>query len=321
MQSIFSAILAALLLVVPSAAEAQSKPYKVGLVSHVQSGPALDLLSQGVAVFREELHRSGYVEGQNFALLSRFTGDSGVRELLQSDVDILVAVWSPMALAAKRATNRVPIVAVGPRDPVEQGLIQTLARPGGNLTGVASSVSGGFLGIKRLEILKELAPRVSRVAYLTNLAFPGTQPFLVAIEAASSKLGLTVQSFDVRSEADMSQAFTDMIRGGLGAVVVAAEIPVTPRAIAFAAKHRLPVVYVFRQAVEEGGLVAYDVDRLELFRRGAWFVDRILKGAKPADLPFEQPTRFELVINLKTAKALGLIVPPSLLVRATEVIQ
>ena len=320
MRSGFLSILSALLLVAPCAA--QPKLSKVGLVSHVPGGPGRSMTGDGVETFRQELGRLGYVEGQNLMLQSRFDGEIGLRELLQANVDVLVALYSPMALAAKRSTTSIPIVAVGTRDPVEQGLVQSLARPGANVTGIAVGPAGGGVApIKRLEILQEIAPRVSRVAYLTNLAFPGAQPFVPVIVRAAPKLGLMVQPFDVRSEPDIDKAFTDLLGGGFGGVVVAAEIPRRGRIIALAAKHRLPVVYTLRWDVTDGGLVAYDIDRLELFRRAAHLVDRILKGTKPADLPFEQPTRFELVINLKTAKTLGLIVPPSLMVRATEIIE
>ena len=316
-------ILVAVVLMPSGATTAQPKPYKVGLASHVTEGSGGKLLMEGVGIFRQELQRLGYVEGQNLTVDVRTDADTGVRELLRTNPDVLVAAWSPSSLAAKRATNTVPIVAVGPRDPVEQGLIQSFARPGGNVTGISSTVSAerGAGGVKRLEILKEIVPRGSRVAYLTNLGFPGAEPFVAVIERAAPRLGLLVQVFDARSETDVDKAFTEMVRRRFGGVLLGAELGMASRIIAVAAKHRLPVVYTLRQAVDEGGLVSYDVDRRELFRRAAYFVDRILKGAKPADLPFEQPTKFELVINLKTAKALGLTVPPSLLVRATEVIQ
>jgi ABC-type uncharacterized transport system substrate-binding protein len=318
----FLGTVGASLLTGPLVAEAQAKTYKVGLVSNPPSGPTVKLQTDGVDIFRQECQRLGYLEGQNLTLQVRLDGETGVRELLQSNIDVLVALWSPTALAAKRATTSVPIVAVGPRDPVEQGLIKSLPRPGGNVTGISSTVSEerGGGSVKRLEILKEMVPRVSRVAYLTDLGFPGTAPFVPVIERAASRVGLAIQTFDVRGASDIDKAFREMARGGVDGILVAGEVNKS-RIITLAAKHRIPAVYTLRQNVEEGGLVAFDIDRRELFRRAAYFVDRILKGAKPADLPFEQPTRFELVINLKTAKALGLTIPASLLLRADQIIE
>jgi len=310
-------ILGALVLILPSTVRAQPKLYKVGVVSHIPLTPVESAL---VDVFRQELERLGYTDGQNLTLQSRFGAD-GIQELLRSNVDVLVAMWSPAALAAKRATASVPIVVVGPRDPVGQGLVQSLARPGGNVTGLSAGV-GVEIAAKRVQILKELAPRLSRVAYLTNLGFPGTRPSLVTTERAAKTAGFIVQPFDVRSESDIDNAFARMVRDGFGGGIAAAELGwMRGRIIALAAKHRLPFVHSTRESVEDGGLASYRADRRDMFRRAAGFVDRILKGAKPAELPVEQPTVFELVLNLKTAKALGLIVPPSLLVSATEVIQ
>jgi putative ABC transport system substrate-binding protein len=317
---ISSVILAGFLSTLPSAALAQPKVHRVGLVSEAPTG----LQSAWVDAFRDELQRLGYVEGQNLELQSRFIGEAGIHELLRSNVDVLVAVWSPTALAARRATKTIPIVMVGPRLPVEQGLVQSVARPGGNVTGLSSTVTVEIQA-KRLQILKEIAPQVSRVAFLTNLGFPGTQPYVATVERAASQLGLMVQSFDIRSESDIDSAFARMVRDGFGGGLAAAELSggakMRGRIIALAAKHRLPVVHSARPAVEDGGLAAYDIDRRDLFRRAAGFVDRILKGAKPADLPVEQPTKFELVINAKTAKALGLSIPRSLLSRVDELIE
>jgi putative ABC transport system substrate-binding protein len=322
MRPSFLAIVSAVLFAVPFLTEAQPKPSRVGLVSHVPPPPGRSQTGDGVETFRQELQRLGYVDGQNLVLQSRHDGETGLRELLRAHVDVLVALYSPMALAAKRLTTSIPIVAVGVRQPVEQGLVQSLARPGANVTGIAAGQGGLGAGpLKRLEILKEIAPRVTRVAYLTNLSFPGAQPFLPVIEQAAPKLGVKVQPFDVRSEVDLDKAFVDLVHGSFDGVLVGAEVLSRSRIIALASRHRLPVVYTLKWDVWDGGLIAYDSDRLESFRRAARLVDRILKGAKPADLPFEQPTRYDLVINLKTAKTLGLIVPPSLLVRATEVIQ
>lgn len=313
-------VILAALVPMPPSARAQPKLHKVGLVSLGAMGPLEFAL---VDVFRHELQRLGYVERQNLALQSRFIGEAGIHELLRSNVDVLVAMWSPAALAAQRATKSVPIVFVGARSPVEQGLVQSFARPGGNVTGLSSGVTIE-IAAKRLQILKEIAPQLSRVAYLTDLGFPGTQPHVATVERAAPKLGLMVQSFDVRSESDIDNAFARMVRDGFGGGLAAAELAgagMRGRIIALAAKHRLPFVHSARRAVEDGGLAAYEGDRRDLFRRAAGFVDRILKGAKPAELPVEQPTKFELVINVKTASALGLAVPPSLLLRTDQVIE
>jgi len=235
-------------------------------------------------------------------------------------VDVIVTITTPAALAAKAATSTIPIVMAGSADPVGLGLVASLARPGGNVTGVTNSPSGVF-SVKQLQLLKETAPRISRVATLmTSSSFEATA--LSDMQAASAALGVTVVAFKVESpnqidldalgklRADALYVFPNPINGKH-----------TNAILAYAAENRLPAMYGEREYVEDGGLMSYWTDWVALRRRAADFVDRILKGAKPADLPVEDPIKFELVINLKTAKALGLTIPQSLLLRADEVIQ
>jgi putative ABC transport system substrate-binding protein len=245
-----------------------------------------------------------------------------VTELVAANVDILVTAGSPAALAAKQVTSSIPIVTATGPDPVELGLAASLARPGGNVTGVTSISSE--LSAKRLELLKELIPRVSRVAALWD---PGANrgSALRGTEVAARSLGIALQSVAVRSDPrDYDTAFVAMKRDGAGAVIVvgsAAFFASRQRIADLALTHRLPSAVASKEYVEAGGLISYGAATPDQFRRAAVFVDKILKGAKPADLPFEQPTKFELIINLKTAKALGLTIPPSLLRRADQVIE
>ncbi len=246
-------------------------------------------------------------------------------ELVALKVDVLVAPGTLAALAAKRATKTIPIVFPTVGDPVTDGLVTTLARPGGNVTGL-SNLSPELVG-KCLELLHQAIPGVSRVAILWQ---PDAVPERTGkdigkrAEVAGQALGIRLQFVEVRGPADFDRAFSDMTRARAGALTVLS----TPmfasergRLVALAAENRLPAVYPLREFVDAGGLMAYGPNAIDLYRRAATYVDRILKGAKPGDLPVEQPTKFELVINLKTAKALGLTIPPSLLQRADQVIE
>jgi putative ABC transport system substrate-binding protein len=243
-------------------------------------------------------------------------------ELIDAKVDILVTASSEAALAAKQATGSIPIVTATGADPVKLGLVASLARPGGNVTGVFS-LSNELAG-KRLEFLKQLIPRVSRVAVLRESDNRASALTLRDAESAAKLLGLVVQSVGVRGSKELDAAFVAMKRARADAVMVletTAFFADRRRIADLAVMHRLPMAAQAKEFAEAGALVSYGTDYPDLFRRAATFVDKILKGAKPADLPVEQPTKFELVINLKTAKALGLTVPPSLLRRADEVIQ
>jgi putative tryptophan/tyrosine transport system substrate-binding protein len=279
--------------------------------------------------FRQGLRELGYVEGQNITVDSRWAdGHSEAFPALLSDVirqkvDVIVQASTPGALAAKRATSRVPVVFWGVNDPVGIGLVASLGRPGGNLTGLALGVTDGFAG-KWAELLKETAPQVARVGVLWNPEAHGLDRSMADLTTEGARLGLTFERLPVRSVHEIDDAFGTATRLRVGGLIVITD-PLTLRhraeLVQRAAQARLPVVYGFGEFARAGGLLAYGPSVTDLARRAATYVDRILKGAKPADLPVEQPTKFDLVINLKTAKSLGLTIPPSVLARADEVIQ
>ncbi len=279
--------------------------------------------------FLEGLRELGYVEGQNIALEYRPTEGQADRlpdlaaELVRLNVDVIVTVSStPATLAAKRATTTIPIVMVGVGDPLRTGLVPSLARPTGNLTGssqLAPQVSG-----KRLELLKAAVPTCSRVAFLWNPANPAQIHHFHDVQEAARILGLTLQPLEVRVSDDLDRAFAAIARERPDALLITGD-PVhqlhVGRIIDFATKMRLPSMYQLQENVIAGGLMSYGASLPELLRRGAFYVDKILKGAKPGDLPIEQPMTFELIINLKTAQALGLTIPPTLLFQADEIIR
>jgi putative ABC transport system substrate-binding protein len=281
--------------------------------------------------FRQGLRDLRYVEGRNLVIEYRDAEGkperlaAGAAELVALNVDVIVAPGTLGALAAKRATATIPIVVPTIGDPVADGLVKSLARPGGNVTGL-SNLTGDLVG-KCMQLLKEAVPGATRVAVLTH---PGSataktdKNYATRAQAAGRSLGFVVQLIDAGRPVDLDRAFAEMTRWRANALVVmpyATLLQERARITATAAKQRLPAVYTYRENVVAGGLISYGADLADQFRRSAAYVDRILKGAKPGDLPVEQPTKFELVINLKTAKALGLTIPPSLLRRADEVIQ
>ncbi len=278
--------------------------------------------------FYQSLREFGWVEGQNVVFERRYAeGQYGhlstlATELVGSNVDIIVTASTPPAKAAKSATTSIPIVILDPGDPVGTGLVMSLARPGGNVTGVASIAPD--LTAKRLQLLKEAAPKVSRVAVLFNAAIPPAEVALRELEAAAQSLGAQIEPVAVEGPSGFEAAFGVITKYRANALVVLSD-PLThrhqERIVAFAAKERLAAMFGDRVFVDAGGLMSYGPNYPGMFRRGAYYVDKILRGTKPADLPVEQPTRFELVINLKTAKALGLTIPQSVLIRADEVIQ
>jgi putative ABC transport system substrate-binding protein len=324
----FIEVIAGGLLVAPLAAEAQQagKVYRIGYISN--SPPSTPETSRIYEAFRQGLLERGWVEGQNAVIEWRFAEGRMERfpdlaaDLMRLKVDIVVTLGGPAARAAKQATTTTPIVAIAVSDPVGQGLVASLARPGGNVTGLATLFPE--LAVKRLELLKEALPGVSRVAVLWNAANPGNVIILRGVQAAAQTLGVTLQTREVRGPDDFEAAFAKMRRERPDALMILDDpllFQYRASIVDFAAKRRLPAMHPIRESVEAGGLIAYSVNLAELNRRAAEYVDKILKGAKPADLPVEQPTKFELVINLKTAKALGLTIPPSLLRRADEVIQ
>jgi putative ABC transport system substrate-binding protein len=318
----------AVVLAAPLAAEAQQvgKVWRIGLLDYGSSDPAR--LAWWRA-FQDRLRELGYADGQNVVFQPRWGNGQVSRlqglvtELVAARVDILVTAGNPATLAAKQVTSSIPIVTATGPDPVELGLVASLARPGGNVTGVTSISSE--LSAKRLGLLKELIPQVSRMAALWDRAARGSALNVRDTEVAARSLGIALQSVAVRPDPrDYDAAFVAMKRAGAGAVIVvqsSAFFASRQRIADLALTHRLPSVVGSKEWAEAGGLISYGADFPDLFRRAAVFVDKILKGAKPADLPMEQPSKFELVINLKTAKALGLTIPPSLLGRADELIQ
>jgi putative ABC transport system substrate-binding protein len=286
-------------------------------------------MSPYLDTFRQGLRELGWVEGQNIVIDYRYAEGRFDRlpdlaaELVRLKVDIIVAVPTPAAVAAKKATETIPIVAISVGDPVGLGLIASLARPGGNLTGLSYSVGLEIAG-KGLELLKETVPKVRRVAILSNPGNPFQPLAITEVNVAARSLGVQLQLLEARGPNELDGAFAAMATERVGALLVVADslfLLQRTRLADLAARSRLPAAYGLREIVEAGGLMSYGPSVRDLYRRGATFVDKILKGAKPGDLPVEQPTKFELVINLKTAKALGLTIPPSLLGRADEVIQ
>jgi putative ABC transport system substrate-binding protein len=275
-------------------------------------------------LFREDLRALGYVEGQSVRF--EFRSDEGqasrlpelAAELVHLKVDIIVTWFTPAALAAKHATSEIPIVMAAAGDPVATGLVQSLARPGGNVTGNAGV--GADLAGKCVELIRDMLPSAHRVAALVNAPDPFSKPFLEKIQRGGAATGTTIDPILIRNTEELEAAFLAMEKSRPDAVIVQPSLP-TKRAAELALKYRIPAVSFVRAIAEEGGLMTYSAPVAVAYQRAAVFVDKILKGAKPADLPAEQPTRFELVINMKTANALGLTIPPAFLARADEVIE
>jgi len=279
-------------------------------------------------VFAKTLRELGWVEGKNLAIEDRWAEGKTERfpalaaELVGLKVDVIVTLSWPAAVAAKNATTAIPIVIVGAGDPVGTGLVQSLAHPGGNVTGLGDLATE--LSAKRLELLKEAVPKLSRIAVLWNAGDAGMGLRMRAIQAASRQLRVTVRPLGVHSLEDFEVAFTAMTQERPDALFVVADPLVTAnrkRILDFTARHRLPAMYESRAYVADGGLMAYGPSFDDMLRRAAALTDKILKGTRPADIPVEQPMRFELVINMKTAKALGITFPPSILIRVDEVIE
>jgi ABC-type uncharacterized transport system substrate-binding protein len=319
----FMAVLAA-----PLAAGAQQMA-KVARIGYLGTNRAAN--PQLHEAFRQGLRDLGYVVGRNLVIEYRDAEGKVERlpalapELVALNVDVIVAPGTPQALAAKQATRTIPIVFTAAGDPVTDGLVTSLARPGGNVTGLAT-LSPELVG-KNLEQLKQAVPGVSRVAILWQPGGMGERTendMLKGVEVTARALGMRPQLIEARGPADFDRAFSEMTRARAGTLTVVGSsmfVSERRRLVDLAAKHRLPAMYAQRAYVDAGGLMSYGPDVADLFRRAATYVDKILKGAKPGDLPVEQPTKFELVINLKTAKALGLTIPPSLLQRADQVIE
>ena len=306
-------------------AQPQGKLVRIGLLDFGSPNPSSEARWKAL---RERLRELGYVEGQNVAFEPRWANGQPDRlpalaaELVNLKVDLIVTATGEAALAAKKATSSIPIVFATTPDPVRMGLVGSLARPGANVTGVISLSSD--LSGKRVEFLKQIVPRASRFAILSDPENRSSEFILRDAESVAKSIGVAVQSVDARGPKEFDAAFSAMKRARADAVVLAVNTPFMAhrqRIAQLAVSHRLPLMAPAREYAEAGALISYGTDYPDRFRRAAIYVDKILKGAKPADLPIEQPTKFELVINLKTAKAIGLTVPQSVLGRADEVIE
>ncbi len=314
------------LLAAPRGAEAQpaKKIPRIGFLAT----PAAEVIKGRVVAFEQALRELGYVSGKSIIIEYRYADGRFERlsnlatELVRLRVDILVAVGANAAHAAKNATTVIPIVIGNAADPVGTGLVTNLARPGGNITGLSDFNLG--VVTKRVELLKEVVPTASRVAVLLNPDNPTNPLQLKEIQAVAPALGVTLRALEATGPDDLDRAFAVMRNERPEALIVFGDLMLGThrrRIAEFAIKGRLPTIWAVGENVKVGGLMSYGTNFDDLYRRAAGYVDRILKGAKPGDLPVEQPTKFELVINLKTAKALGLTIPPSVLARADQVIE
>src|SRR5262245_20185496 len=313
---------------IPVAARAQ-QPEKISRVAFLANDPNIPAQPAGRA-FLDGLRESGFIEGKNVIIERRFAEGrieqyaALVSELINWGPDVIVTGANDATLAAKRATSQIPIVMMNVYDPVGQGLVPSLARPGGNITGVVQDESAE-IAARRLQFLKDAVPNISRVIVLINMDVPYATVEWKALERASQSLRLALQAIAVHRVSDYADAFDNMTKERPDAVFIPISAPLhfTNRRliVELAAKRRLPTISNFREATEVGGLMSYGSVRTDRFRRAGTYVGKVLKGAKPDDLPIEQPTKFELVINLKTARSLGLEIPRELLVVADEVIE
>jgi putative ABC transport system substrate-binding protein len=309
-----------------SFAQQQGKVWRIGYLSQNVRPASLD--SGTIEAFRRGMRDLGYVEGKNLVIEWRFAEGKVERlpglvaELVQLKLDVIVVMGTPAISVAQKATATIPIVMANAGDPVGSGFVKTLARPGGNITGL-SSISGD-ISPKHLEMLLSMVPKLSRVAVLVNPDNSSNIEMLKRVQAAAQKVGVKILPMEPRTPQAIDNAFPLMIQQNAGAVIVGPDplyIQQGRKIAELAVKHRLPTVSVRGDYTEDGGLMRYGVDTLDQFRRAATYVDKIFKGAKPGDLPVEQPTKFELVINRKTAKVLGLTIPADLLLRADKVIE
>jgi putative tryptophan/tyrosine transport system substrate-binding protein len=298
---------------------------KLPTIGFLGASPSIE--SQRVAAFVQRMRELAWIDGRNLAIEYRWAEGRNERyaeaaaEFVRLKVDVIVTVATPPTLAAKQATAVIPIVFGAASDPVGTGLVESLARPGGNVTGLANQISD--TGGKKVEFLREVVPSLRRLAILANVGNPGVVLDMGEAQAAARKLGLEVTTSEIRRAEDIAPAF-DALRGRADALYVCTDPLVNTHRIrvnTLALAARLPTIHGLREYVEAGGLMSYGPNLPDLMRRAADYVDKILRGAKPGDIPVEQPTKFDLVINLTTAKALGLTVPPTLLARADEVIE
>jgi len=308
----------------PARAQPQGRVRRLGFLGN--STPALE--ENLIGSFREGLRDLGYIEGKNIFIEYRWAEGKYERfpaliaELVASKVDLIVTAGTPASLAVKKATMSIPLVMIAVGDPVGTGLIASLAHPGGNITGLTSIASD--LEGKRLELLREVAPKVSHVAVLWNPASPFQVVSEKELQVAAHALHIKVLSLGVKAAEELDKAFTAILKERPGALLVLADrlfLHNRARIMDFARQNRLPGVHAYQELVEAGGLMSYGPSYAGMHRRAAYFVDRILKGTKPADLPVERPAKFELVINLKTAKQIGVTIPPEVLARADRVIK
>jgi putative tryptophan/tyrosine transport system substrate-binding protein len=306
---------------------ARAQPPKTARVGVLASSTEANF-APSVKAFREGLQAAGWVEGRNLSLDIRYAGEHYealseiAAELVRLKEDVIATLGTPATQAAKRATATIPIVMESLSDAVSIGLVSNLTRPGGNVTGVSGFAPA--LNGKRLQLIREVLPTANRIGLLANRANPASEPVISETKSAAKQMRLQLHVVDVRQPAELGAAFDTIMRARSDALILAADpllFSQMERIVELAARHRLPAVYEHRSFPESGGLLSYGPLSQERFRRMAVYVDRILRGAQPGDLPVEQPTIFELVINLKTAKALGLTIPPSLLVRADQVIE
>jgi putative ABC transport system substrate-binding protein len=339
LQAGFGVMLALGLLVCPAAADGQqpAKVYRVGFLASTSPPPTSERTPQQCPTkwsvnwehMIEGFREHGYVPGRNLVIECRYSDGQEDRarllaaELVDMKVDLIVAAFTSNVRAAKQATSTIPIVMVGVIDPVRRGMVASLARPGGNVTGPAEDAGTQIVG-KYLQLVREIAPRISRVAVLAYLSDPPDPIFQQDMAAAAAALGMTLSYHRLREPAQLDEAFAAIAKESAEALVVLPHPFMgdnRKRIVDLATQSKLPGIFPFREYVEAGALLAYDVDRPALRRRIGAYADKIFKGAKPADLAVEQPTEFELIVNLRTAKALGITIPQSLLLRADEVIQ
>jgi putative ABC transport system substrate-binding protein len=309
-----------------SFAQQQGKVWRVGILSARRSPASLD--SDYYGAFPRRMSELGYVEGRNLIIEWRFADGEYERlpgmaaELVKLKADVILALGPPGAVAAQKATSTIPVVFVVSTDPVAAGLVKSLAQPGGNITGLANLA--GDLSPKHLEMLLTMVPKLSRVAILLNPANSAHAAVLKNLQEAAQKAGIKALPVTAQTPQEIETAFSTMVRENAGAVIVALDplfIQQVTQIATQATKHRRPSIFANREYAEAGGLMSYGQNQVDIYRRAAGYVDRIFKGGKPGDMPVEQPTKLELLINSKAAKTLGLTIPPSLLISADKVIE